>query len=115
MAKWSRRNNCYGYATNTPKWLLLDGSYSKAVYELLDKNPNWKLVKRSEMVLGKEYVAFRYGKEDFHFMRRNKQGYWRHKQGPMPVQAISTKDVFAKSWDPDGFNYNSKIYLFEVA
>lgn len=114
MAKWHERNNCYGYATKTPKWLLLEEEYRHGVDELLERNPTWKLVNRADMVLGKEYVAYRYCSSDFHFMRRNKQGYWRHKMGWSSVKAISTKDVFAESWD-FSFNYNSKLYLFEVA
>lgn len=115
MAKWNHSNNCYGYATNTPKWLLIEGKYSDGVNELLELNPNWKLVEKKDMVLGKEYVAYRYCRHDFHFMRRNKQGYWRHKMGGQPVVAISTKDVFDSVWDSGHRIYNSKLYLFEVA
>jgi len=114
MAKWHTSNNCYGYATQVPKWLLITGNYSDGPTELLIRNPNWKLVERKDMVLGKEYVAYRYGPDDFHFMRRNKLGYWRHKMGSSPVKAISTKEVFAKVW-VFSLVYNSKLYLFEVA
>lgn len=116
MPKWTRDSNCYGYATNTPKWLLLDDrNYrEKAVNTLLCANPTWKLVSRKDMVLGKEYVAFRYCSTDYHFMKRNKDGFWRHKMGAQPVQAVSTKFVFGKSWDVGHRTYNSKLYLFET-
>lgn len=115
MATWHRRNNCYSYAINNPKkWMLINQEdYSNAVWTLLRANPNWKLVSKEDVVLGKEYVAFRYCATDFHFMKRNKQGYWRHKMGGSPVTAISTKEVFAKTWALY-HNYNSKLYLFEI-
>ena len=115
MKKWGFHANCYGYATNKKEWLLIEDDYSQGVNELLMLNPNWKLVSRSEVVLGKEYVAYRYCAEDFHFMKRNKQGYWRHKMGGGEVQAISTKKVFAEHWSSPCHYYNSKLYLFEVA
>lgn len=115
MSKWNRNNNCYGYATKTPQWLLIESDYSHGVDELLERNPRWKLVGFNDMVLGKEYVAYRYGAYDFHFMRRNKLGYWRHKMGGSAVKAISTKDVFARTWESDSTTYDSKLYLFEVA
>lgn len=115
MAKWTSVNNCYSYAVNFPnKWLLIDGRYSQGVDELLDKNPNFRLVSRADLVLGKEYVAYRYGSTDFHFMKRGKNGHWRHKMGSDPVQVVSTKDVFADRWDYGNNVYNSKLYLFEV-
>lgn len=117
MRKWTEKANCYGYATNTPAWLLFDADNSwgkEGVEELMFYYPHWKLVERKDMVLGKEYVAYRFGKGDFHFMFRNKKGYWRHKMGANPVMAISTKIVFGTAWYFGGAFYNSKLYLFEV-
>lgn len=106
--------NCYGYAVGIYEWLLIEDRYSGAVNELLEKFPYLKLVTRDQVVLGKEYIAFRYTKYDFHFMKRSKQGYWRHKMGSQPAEAIATKDVFASNWDNGIRKYNSKLYLFEV-
>lgn len=116
MAKWTRRNNCYSYAINYPnKWMLItDGCYIDGIQTLLRANPNFRLVSKSEMVLGKEYVAFRFGCSDFHFAKRGKDGHWRHKMGPQPVEAISTKVIFGKEWRMGDNVYNSKLYLFEV-
>lgn len=116
MATWHGRNNCYSYAVNYPnKWLLInDSKYSAGVDTLLRANPNFHLVSKKDMVLGKEYVAYRYCKNDFHFMKRGKDGHWRHKMGWSPVEAISTKVVFGKAWKLGGHVYNSKLYLFEV-
>ena len=114
MAKWSRRNNCYSYAVDySNRWLLINNSYDESINEILHRNPNLRLVLKQDLVLGKEYVAYRYGRNDFHFMKRGKDGHWRHKMGNQPVEAISTKVVFDKVWDFNNL-YNSKLYLFEV-
>jgi hypothetical protein len=115
MVKPWNHANCYGYAVDINRWFVFDGNYDEAVDELIDKNPNWYLVERKNMVLGKSYVAFRYGYHDFHFMFRDHKGHWTHKQGGQRVQAISQKEVFANSWaNPGGALYTSKVYLFEV-
>lgn len=107
--------NCYGYAIDKNRWFVFDDAYETAVDELIDKNPNWYLVDRKDMVLGKSYVAFRYGYFDFHFMFRDHKGHWTHKQGSQRVQTISQKEVFANHWtNPGGALYTSKVYLFEV-
>lgn len=116
MAKWNTHNNCYSYAIDYPdKWMLInDNNYKQGVQTLLEANPNFRRVRRNEMVLGKEYVAYRFGKTDFHFMKRGKDGHWRHKMGWSNVEAISTKLVFDKVWNFSHYVYSSKLYLFEV-
>jgi hypothetical protein len=105
------RMNCMGYALGIKDWLVV-GRYSKAV-EYLQSEYNLTLVNKSEMVLGKRYIAFRYGSDDFHFMKRNEKGHWRHKMGNQKAISISQKNVFNKTgWDFDGLFYNSKVYLF---
>ncbi len=116
MAIWHDGNNCYSYAIDDPTdWHLIRTVYDESVDYLLDNHSNLRLVSREDLVLGKEYIAYRYGNRDFHFMKRNKMGYWRHKMGCCPVEAISTKFVLGKEWVFRGGNvYNSKLYLFEV-
>ena len=122
--KWNFRNNCFGYAVNIPRWLLV-GSYCSDyddnssnlafIEEEAYKRFKLKPVSKKDMVLGKTYVAYRYCARDFHFMKRLPSGHWRHKQGSFPVAPISQKKVFAKGWvREDGVVYNSKLYLFEV-
>lgn len=116
MATWTRKNNCYSYAAKYPHdWLQVDAWYSREniIEELLERNPNWRPVTKSDLVLGKEYVAFRYGQDDFHFMRRTKTGHWRHKCGSGMVKSVSQKEVFDREWIYAA-TYNSKLYLFEV-
>lgn len=114
MVKPWDRANCYGYAIDRNRWFVFDDSYEGAVDELLEKNPHWKLVSKDQMVLGKSYVAFRYGYRDFHFMFRDHRGHWTHKMGSQIVRPISQRDVFHKHWVGSGILYTSKVYLFEV-
>lgn len=115
-AKWDRHNNCFGYAVDIKEWLLPsndDSGYWQDMVHELQSDYGLKLVEKSEMVLGKEYVAYRYGSRDFHFMKRDAKGHWRHKMGGRYAQPISQKEVFKKSWYFGGAFYNSKLYLFE--
>jgi hypothetical protein len=106
--------NCYGYAARDNRWLQLSSDYED-IDAILEDNPTWRLVSKESMVLGKEYVAYRYGNRDFHFMYRNEKGMWRHKPGGTRVRSISQKDVFASMWKGGPFNvYTSKVWLFEV-
>ena len=124
--KWNYHNNCFGYAVNIPRWLLVedylqthcDTQTETYIQFILDKGYekfNLKPVSKKDMVLGKTYVAYRYYRDDFHFMKRLPSGHWRHKQGGQPVAPISQKDVLNGGWvRSDGAVYNSKLYLFEV-
>ncbi len=118
MGKWSKENwnraNCYGYATNTNEWLLLKKPYENGFEEIVKKHPEWKVVSKKDIQWGKEYVAFRYGGGDFHFMKRDKFGHWSHKPGGTAVCQISKKEVFADVWQNTYLTYDGPLYLFEV-
>lgn len=119
MPKNYRKANCMAYALDINRWLHPRGwDYDYEVMpQFLAKDYNLKLVEKKDMVLGKEYIAFRWGKErdnDFHFMKRGKQGHWRHKVGSTPVKVISQKEVFSPAWVTNWHSYDSKIYLYEV-
>ena len=114
MVKPWNRANCFGYAVGVNRWLLLEDEYENGPWELLDRNPDWRAVEKKDMVLGKSYVAFRYGYHDFHFMFRDHKGHWTHKQGGQRVAAISQKDVLHKFWPGHHTLYTSKVYLYEV-
>lgn len=115
MPKNWKAANCYGYAVRKNKWLLVN-DYEYHNEELLSLNPSWKSVERKDMVLGKSYVAYRYGAHDFHYMFRDHRGHWTHKMGSQIVKPISQKKVFHKFWG--GYDsialYNSRIWLYEV-
>lgn len=120
MAKWNKAN-CMGYALGINEWLTVEpfeadynchNAYKMAKW--LARNYNLKPVKRSEMELGKEYIVFRVGKEDWHFVHRSADGHWRHKPGWKPVRAISEKEVFSSAWVNSTLIYNSRPFIFEI-
>jgi hypothetical protein len=60
-------------------------------------------------------IAYRMGAEDFHFMRRKRNGHWYHKMGMCTIQPILKEDVFSPCWYNDwGDEYNSRIVLLAV-
>jgi hypothetical protein len=103
--------NCYGYAVGVNQWLFAKYGL-QGVETLLKRNPTWFLIKKKDMKLGYEYVAYRFGEHDFHFMKRDKKGHWTHKLGRGTIQVISQKNVFNGAGWPNG--YTSKVYLFEI-
>lgn len=117
MAKWDSAN-CMGYALGINKWLRVgyfgtDSSPYEMAKWLIDTY-GLKPVKRSEMVLGKVYIVFRLGYDDFHFARRSADGHWRHKPGWCHVRPISEKEVFGPAWTKNTCSYTSRPFLFEL-
>lgn len=119
MARYDEAN-CMGYALSVNDWLIpyIWRVDRNATPKHLSKGYNLKPIKKNEMVLGKEYIAFRWTNSkrdsDFHFMKRGRNGHWRHKPGGTPVRPASQKEVFSSVWFSGEFRYDSKIYLFEV-
>lgn len=116
MGRYSRAN-CMGYALGYNEWLRVPNWKSQSALDsalYLAEKYNMKLVSKSDMVLGKEYVVFRISSQDFHFMRRDKNGNWRHKPGWREVRPISEKKVFANYWQHGALWYNSTPFIFEV-
>lgn len=129
MAKYNHAN-CFGYAVKQNKWLRMrswrqfvepqneselmtrEEAELEAVNEL-EFRFGLRFVHPSEMELGKEYIAYKFSMQDYHFMRRNKKGHWRHKQGQSEVSGIAERNVFKSKWK-DGLFYNSRTLLFEV-
>lgn len=124
--KWKYHSNCYGYALGTKHWLQLEcfdrTSHSRVNdvaaecdLEIRERFEWLRPVHRNDMQLGKEYVAMRIAPTDFHFMKRNKTGHWRHKMGSSPVEAISQKKVFdPRGWHTSCHVYSSDIYIYEI-
>jgi hypothetical protein len=129
MGVYGRGNNCMAYALGRKNWMLPLGwralknkpieRIEEHMATMLGKTFNLKMVSREDMVLGKEYIAFRIAydgyedADDFHFMKRHVSGHWTHKMGSQPVKGISEKVVFSDMWK-FGTIYNGRIYLFEV-
>ena len=105
--------NCMGYALGFKKWLLVYNSYEETA-KMLEEHYPLKPVKRKDMKLGRKYIAYRYGRQDFHFVKRDRNGNWSHKRGSHKPEAISKKEVFSNKWINGNIVYNSKLYLYEV-
>lgn len=139
--KRRRSYNCMAYALGRKHWML-PKEFDAFAQGYLDEDTmvgylieqfNLKPVLRHQMVRGKEYVAFRYETEveiedpdyedeityqpagDFHFMKRHKTGHWTHKRGSLDIEGISERMVFSDVWQNGCYNYDSHLYLFEVA
>lgn len=116
--RWSEAN-CMGYALGINRWLCIDDWKYRRPMDIateLAAHYNLKIVKRKDMVKGKIYIVFRKSSVDFHFMKRSKDGHWRHKPGWDHVRSISEKEVFANTWygsDPWTY-YNTTPIVFEV-
>ena len=112
--KWDYNTNCLGYSLGIKDWVhmrpYMTVSHDAAAQHFIKQN-GFKQVQKKDMVLGKEYIAFRITTRDYHFIRRNATGHWSHKRGGQPVVTISQKEVFAEKWYPD---YYGKIWLVEV-
>lgn len=131
-----RGANCLGYALGRDQYTQLNKQGEEGggdniinfykpslmndlriVRAILKRYPQWKKSSRSKMVLGKVYIAFRYGDGDFHFMKRDMEGSWTHKPGWQDIQEISEDKVFADGWSRLPWNrnpYNSRIFIFEL-
>lgn len=111
--KWSNAN-CMGYALGINKWLYLPYFRERDIIEIVDAleaRYNIRRTKRSDMVLGKEYIVLRLGNGDFHFARRSADGHWRHKPGCWYVRSISEQEVFSKCMSG---RYSSTPIVFEI-
>lgn len=111
MAKW-KHANCFGYAVGIDSWMHMPTWDEHQGVDYLEEKYGWKPVEEKDMVLGKRYVAFRYGADDYHFLVRHPNGHWSHKQGGLPPEAISEKVALRKAWRYGYYNY--RLYLFEA-
>lgn len=128
--------NCGGYALNTYCWIIpytmsgfnfynnkkkgnenFEKSLEHSVNYILETfKDKLRIIEDLHELKENEYaVAYRMGKNDFHFMKRKKNGHWYHKMGMCAIEPILKEDVFAPCWYNDsGDKYNSRIVLFAV-
>lgn len=131
-----REFNCGGYALNTYCWIT---PYTMTPWTFYDNkkkgNENFekslehsvnymlkvfkdklRIIEDLHELKENEYaVAYRMGRDDFHFMKRKKNGHWYHKMGMSEIEKISKREVFADKWTNNyGDIYNSRIVLFAV-
>lgn len=112
--------NCGGYALNTFTWYCpligrgvrkYNPTTEKAMHTITDNIVNFMLKEFNDLrvitdlkeLQPNEYaIAFRIGgvggEDDFHFMKRGKNGKWYHKPGGLDIQFIEKEKVFADKW-----------------
>jgi len=122
--------NCLGYALNKRKWMNVHH-----FWQIINKPRNEKtdefFFKRIKPILRAEgyiytselpkegsCIVARYGKNDFHFMKRV-NGEWSHKRGGLDVEKTTEEEVLSDQWfNPGNENcvdqyYDSRIFIFK--
>ena len=123
--------NCAGYALETFNWYVPvpSGSDTEDIewgsFEELERNAmsfefisqiladfdDVRLIPSLECLRKDEYAfAFRVGVDDFHFVKRGRNGQWYEKRGSGPIYRMTEEKVFHSEWE-DG-RYNGAIFLF---
>lgn len=115
-----RSYNCGGYAFNTFSWYcpysnnrgrkynsttersMLNTTNKAVEFMLKEFNDLRVITDLKELQLNEYAIAFRIGgvggEDDFHFMKRGKNGKWYHKPGGTEIQFIAKEKVFADKW-----------------
>lgn len=114
--------NCAGYALGCYSWYCPFShqvtDFEKNVNQILKDFPNVRKIESSQDLLPDEYmIAFRLSPNDFHFMKRAKNGVWREKRGSQPeIRIVPKSVVFGEVWSPHRYDggYRGKIAFFAV-
>ena len=114
--------NCGGYALGCYSWYCPFDyqvtDFEKNVNQILKDFPNVRRIENSQDLLPDEYmIAFRLSQDDFHFMKRAKNGTWREKRGSRSeIRIVPKTVVFGEVWSPDRYDdgYRGKIAFFAV-
>lgn len=112
-----RSYNCGGYALETFSWYEPTGKAhpswqdfcfknteeaerktKKCVRAMLREFPTLRVIKTLADVRPDEYaIMFRLSDDgDFHFLKRDKRGHWRHKCGGWEVETIKVANIFGE-------------------
>ena len=114
--------NCGGYALGCYSWYCPFAhqvrDFEKNVNQILKDFRNTRLVGNIQDLMPNEYmIAFRLSSDDFHFMKRAKNGIWREKRGGQSeIRIVPKSIVFGEVWSPHRCDngYRGKIALFAV-
>lgn len=114
--------NCAGYALGCYSWYCPFAhqvrDFEKNVNQILKDFPNVRKIESSQDLLPDEYmIAFRLSPDDFHFMKRAKNGVWREKRGSQSeIRIVPKSVVFGEVWSPHRYDggYRGKIAFFAV-
>lgn len=113
------KNNIHRYNATTEKEML--NTTDTVVEFMLKEFEDLRVITDLEELQPNEYaIAFRIGgvkgENDFHFMKRGKNGRWYHKQGCLDIQPIGKEKVFADEWVSTSWMgtcvYCGKLVLF---
>lgn len=110
--------NCAGYALGCFSWFNFSDfdnmSINECVEEILANFPNIRFLRDEKELKENEYlIAFRMGKEDFHFMKRNKRNIWYEKRGHLwYINTVKKKTVYSPYWKLGNIIYDSQIVFF---
>ena len=128
--------NCGGYALGTFSWYrpalkLMDWgdecvsltpteveeTYKHCIETILTDFPTMRVIRKVKDLRANEYaIAFRLGGidgvDDFHFIKRARNGQWYHKRGALAPERISKDKIFEPVWYNSGWLYRGKIILF---
>ena len=114
--------NCGGYALGCYSWYCPFAhqvrDFEKNVNQILKDFPNVRLINNTQDLMPNEYmVAFRLSQDDFHFMKRGKNGVWREKRGnQFEIRIVPKSVVFGEVWSPHRYDngYQGEIAFFAV-
>ena len=114
--------NCGGYALGCYSWYCpfthKVRDFEKNVNQILKDFPNVRLINSTQDLMPNEYmIAFRLSQDDFHFMKRSKNGVWREKRGSQfEIRVVPKSVVFGEVWSPDRYDngYRGEIAFFAV-
>lgn len=114
--------NCGGYALGCYSWYCPFAhqvrDFEKNVNQILKDFSNARLIDDIQDLMPNEYmVAFRLSLDDFHFMKRSKNGVWREKRGSQSeIRIVPKSVVFGEVWSPHRYDngYRGKIAFFAV-
>lgn len=114
--------NCGGYALGCYSWYCPFAhhvrDFEKNVNQILKDFPNARLIDNIQDLMPNEYmVAFRLSRDDFHFMKRSKNGVWREKRGGQPeIRIVPKSVVFGEVWSPHRYDngYRGKLAFFAI-
>lgn len=81
---------------------------------MLQTIPFIREIKSQKELQDDEYlILFRAAYDDFHFLRRFKDGTWAHKAGGSEIEEIPPEKI-NEIWHRGSINYTGKVFLFAV-
>ena len=117
--------NCGGYALESFSWYLprhenipvgreYDSTIEDCVKVMMEDFPNLRVITSVDDLRENEYaVAFRLSDDDFHYIKRARNGHWYHKMGNShDIRTMKKEIVFSESW---GDGYDGEIALLAIA